>query len=290
MPNAARIKAGRSPLLQEPERGAPNWPLLAVALAGMALTAYLTSAALRGQAVAGCTAGSVCDVVLGSRWAKLFGLPTSLWGFLAYSSLAAIAFVKRAWLHWRLAFVVSMFGVLYSAYLTGISLTVLQAACPYCLTSFILMIAALALALFQRPADLPAFSWTPWLAKTLPAALVVILALHLNYAGVFDQSTTASKDPSLAALADHLTAMNAKFYGASWCPHCKDQKQMFGAAADRLPYVECSPEGPGGAETPVCTAMHIQGYPTWIINGQRHEGVLSPQDLARLSGFTQGQK
>ena len=283
MSNAARVKAGRS-LKQEPTRSAPNWALLAVAVLGMALTAYLTAAALRGQAVAGCTAGSVCDVVLGSRWGKLFGLPTSMWGFLAYAALAAIAFVKRAWLQWKLAFVVSMFGVLYSAYLTSISLFVLAAACPYCLTSFVLMITALALTVYQRPADLPKFSWTPWLAKTVPAALALIFALHLTYTGTFDQPA-ASGDPTLIGLADHLTAMNVKFYGAFWCPHCQDQKKMFGSAAERLPYVECSPQGRSGPEAPACTAMQIRGYPTWIINGQRFEGVLKPEELARLTGY-----
>jgi uncharacterized membrane protein/glutaredoxin len=283
--NAARVKRRDIPATPEPERSGPNWALLAVAVVGMALTAYLSAATWRGQAVAGCTAGSVCDAVLGSRWAKLFGLPTSFWGFLAYAALAAVAFMKRAWLHWKLAFIVSFFGVLYSAYLTGVSLLVLNAACPYCLTSFALMSAAFALTLSQRPADLPRFSWTTWLAKTLPAALLVILALHLNYAGVFD-AANARSDPKLAGLADYLTAVNAKFYGASWCPHCQEQKRMFGAAAERLPYVECSPEGPGKREAPICQTMQIQGYPTWIINGRRHEGVLSPEDLARLSGYT----
>lgn len=284
MANAARIKKPTA-AAHDPARTAPNWALLAIAILGMALTAYLSAAAWRGQAVAGCTAGSVCDVVLGSRWAKLFGVPTSFWGFLAYATLAAVAFVKRAWLHWKLAFIVSFFGVLYSAYLTSVSLLVLEAACPYCLTSFALMGAAFALAIYQRPADLPHFSWTPWLAKTLPASLVVIFALHLQYSSVFDVAPPAS-DPKLAALADYLTTVNAKFYGASWCPHCKDQKAMFGAAAGRLPYIECSPEGPRGPEAPVCQTMHIQGYPTWIINGRRYEGVLSPEDLARLSGYS----
>src|SRR5690242_16086711 len=119
MANAARIKKRDLPAAAEPARPAPNWPLLAIAFLGMALTAYLTAAAWRGEAVAGCIAGSVCDAVLGSRWGKLFGLPTSFWGFLAYAAMAAIAFVKRAWLHWKLAFVVAFFGVLYSAYLTS---------------------------------------------------------------------------------------------------------------------------------------------------------------------------
>jgi len=284
MAKAARKKRPYGQATKEPQRSTPNWPLLAIALAGMALTAYLTLSAWRGQAIAGCAAGSVCDAVLGSGWAKLFGLPTSFWGFLTYAALASIAFIKRAGLHWKAAFVVAFFGLLYSVYLTSISLLVLHAACPYCLTSLGLMAAIFALTVYQRPVDLARFSWTPWILTTLSGAAVVILLLHLHYTGVFD--TKSASDPKLAALADHLTAMNAKFYGAAWCPHCKDQKRMFGAAADRLPYVECSPDGPRRPEAPVCHQMQIVGYPTWIINGRRYEGVLGPEELARLSGFT----
>jgi hypothetical protein len=31
--------------------------------------------------------------------------------------------------------------------------------------------------------------------------------------------------------------------------------------------------------------MNIQGYPTWIINGRRFGGVLTPEELAKHSGF-----
>jgi uncharacterized membrane protein len=64
----------------------------------------------------------------------MFGLPTAFWGFLAYAGLAGIAFVKRAHKHWRYAWTAAFFGVAFSIYLTTISLTTLNAACPYCLT------------------------------------------------------------------------------------------------------------------------------------------------------------
>src|SRR2546422_9294078 len=82
-------------------RSSPNWPLLAIAILGMALTAYLTYTSLIGASVKGCSAGSGCDVVLTSRWAQIFGVPTSFWGFLAYAGLAAISFIKRAGKHAR---------------------------------------------------------------------------------------------------------------------------------------------------------------------------------------------
>jgi uncharacterized membrane protein len=267
-----------------PPRTSPNWLLLGLSLLGMGLTGYLTFSAWQGQAVAFCTAGSPCDVVLGSQWSKLFGLPTSLWGFFAYASLAGIAFVKRADLHWKLAWMISLFGVLYSVYLTGVSLIELDAACPYCLSSLVLMTAILGITVYQRPAGLAKFSWTPWLLKTASAGLLVVVLVHLHYAGIWGNASS-SGDPGLRALADHLTKSNAKFYGASWCPACQEQKKRFGGAAGRLPYVECSPRGRGTPLAAVCINANIQGYPTWIINGRRYQGILSPEELARHSGF-----
>ena len=65
-----------------------------------------------------------------------------------------------------------------------------------------------------------------------------------------------------------------------------EQKDLFEASADRLPYVECSPNGRGGAKAVVCVREKINSYPTWIISGTRHEGVLEPERLAALSGYT----
>jgi len=86
-------------------------------------------------------------------------------------------------------------------------------------------------------------------------------------------------------LARHLTATGVKLYGAYWCPHCTDQKQMFGKAAVQLPYVECDARSPAGKPA-VCAAAKIRAFPTWDIAGTRYEGVLSLEELARLSGFS----
>jgi len=265
-------------------RARPNWPIFAMALPGMALTAYLTVSAWSGQAVAGCSAGSPCDIVLSSRWAKLLGLPTSFWGFLAYASLAAIAFIKGAERHWKLAWIVSLWGALYSLYLTSVALIELKAACPYCLASSLLMLVILGTVLCQQPGDLPKFSWRPWLFKTVAGGLVVLLALHLYYAGVWGRPE-GPEDPGVRALAEHLARSGAKFYGAYWCSHCQEQKEMFGESAHRLPYIECSPQGRAGPRAFECQVEDIRSYPTWIIHNRRYEGVLSLKQLADVSGF-----
>lgn len=268
-------------------RAVPNWPLFGLALVGIGLTGYLTATAWGGQSVAGCAAGSGCDLVLNSRWSKLSGLPISFWGFLAYASLAGIAWIRRPDTRWKLAWMISLFGVLYSLYLTAISFLELQAACPYCLTSLGLMVAILAIVVYQRPRDLSKFSWSSWPLWSGAGTLALVLALHLHYAGVWGK-TAAPEDPKVRALAEHLAKTDAKFYGAYWCPHCEDQKLMFGASAHRLPYIECSPQGARAPQAKICNDARIERYPTWVIGADRREGVLTLTELARHSAFPGG--
>jgi hypothetical protein len=86
---------------------------------------------------------------------------------------------------------------------------------------------------------------------------------------------TAASPPGAAALAGRLREAGAAMYGAFWCTHCVAQKEAFGAdAAAALPYVECYPGGYRGAGSiaRACVDAGVQGFPTWIINGQAIEG------------------
>jgi uncharacterized membrane protein/glutaredoxin len=271
-------------VLRAPQRETPNWPLLVLSLLGCALAGYLTWTSWAGEAVQGCSAGSGCDVVLSSRWAILLGLPTAFWGLLTYAALAGTAFIANLHQHWRLAWMISFFGWLYSVYLTTVSMTLLGGACPYCLTSLALMTVIFALVTFQRPESIAGFAWSRWLRVRGAVAVGLIAFLHLNYIGVVGKPP-AVEDPALRALAQHLSENGVKMYGAEWCPHCQDQKAMFGAAAKRLPYVECSMGRQGSAQTTACRTAGIKTYPTWEIKGKRYEEVLSPLRLAELTGF-----
>ncbi|HTM34067.1 MAG TPA: vitamin K epoxide reductase family protein [Vicinamibacterales bacterium] len=262
----------------------PYWPLLALSIIGVLLTAYLSWTSFSGGSLQGCSEGSACDMVLSSRWATLLGLPTAFWGLLTYLALAGISFIARADRRWRLAWTIAFFGVLYSVYLTTVSLTILHAACPYCLTSLTLMTVIFGLVTLQRPEPLPGFSWQGWLRVRTPVAVAIIAFLHLNYIGVVGKPP-AAEDPVLRQLATHLAQTGAKMYGAEWCPHCQDQKALFGAAAKRLPYIECSIGAQGTGQTTVCRNAGITTYPTWEIGGQRYQEVMSTLRLAELSGF-----
>lgn len=86
------------------------------------------------------------------------------------------------------------------------------------------------------------------------------------------------------ALAQCIKKSGAKFYGASWCPHCQATKALFGTAAGELPYVECStPDNKG--QIKACTDAGITGYPTWKFkDGSELIGQQTLQVLAQKTG------
>ena len=64
-----------------------------------------------------------------------------------------------------------------------------------------------------------------------------------NQEGIAPIVNTKSSQSSIQ-LANHLTANNIVLYNAYWCPHCHEQKEMFGkAAAKELVIVECAVDG-----------------------------------------------
>lgn len=95
-----------------------------------------------------------------------------------------------------------------------------------------------------------------------------------------------SSSPAKIALAQHLTQVGAKMYGAYWCHHCYKQKRMFGKQAiAAIDYIECSLNGLEAGQAEVCQAAQIEAYPTWQINGQLYGGSQSLEKLADLSGY-----
>ncbi len=111
--------------------------------------------------------------------------------------------------------------------------------------------------------------------------VAVLLLLAISYGIQGYTSTLPGKYDGLAAC---LADKGVMFYGAFWCPHCKDQKKLFGNSAKLLPYTECStPDGQGQLQ--VCKDKNIQGYPTWIFaDGTVKNEILTPESLATAVG------
>ena len=123
-------------------------------------------------------------------------------------------------------------------------------------------------------------------------AMISVAKTSLRWTGAFVLSAsvlvgcaTETQNTSYEAqLAQHLSESGAAMYGAYWCPHCADQKELFEGAVDQVPYVECAADGEN-AQPQLCQEKGIQGYPTWEINGELYPGTRPLEELAELSGF-----
>jgi glutaredoxin len=114
-----------------------------------------------------------------------------------------------------------------------------------------------------------------------PAVLFFGGALILVIALVVIQQTPAKSEYN--TFAQCLTDKGVKMYGAYWCPHCKDQKELFGGSVKNITYIECAVTQT--QQTQECQMAGIQSYPTWqFANGERVEGNLSLEMLAEKSG------
>ena len=111
------------------------------------------------------------------------------------------------------------------------------------------------------------------------AALVVV--------GLIAFAATNSASESAASpyneFAQCLTDNGVTMYGAWWCPHCENQKDLFGSAFDNVTYIECSTAARTMNQT--CRDAGIEGYPTWEFgDGLRASGEQSLETLAAKSG------
>ena len=260
----------------------PDWPVVILALIGIAITAYLSVVGLTSVALAGCASGSSCELVQQSQWSTLLGLPVALWGMGLYLMVAGIAFAGRPGAkRWQALWWLSLFGLAFSVYLGVVAWIALEAVCAWCTASLGILLALFIYLSLRRPAGEAREPWLTFMASRSAVVLVALLAIHGVYAGWFQ----TQEDPRLKALAEHLDRVGATYYGASWCPVCQQQGAAFGRSIDRLPYVECSPEGRNGPMSFECVTAEVRSYPTWVIGSRRFERKLTPQELAELTRF-----
>lgn len=302
----------------------------AIAIAGALLTAYLTITKLTGggpvcSADAGASGG--CGGVLNSPYATVFGLPLSLFGCLAYVSMAAFALIPLAIsgdrkkdlkkqlenLTWWLLLAGSIAMAVFSGYLMYILATEIKTICLYCIGSALFSLSLLVLTIIGKEwEDIGQILFTGLIVAML--TIVVTLGIYANVNGPIASAGNAEEvvdadgliaisepegDPkpphgweitstsgeAEIALAKHLTATGAKKYGAFWCPHCYEQKQLFGKEAfAKINYVECDPSGEN-PQRDACVAAGIQSFPTWEIDGKFYPGTKTAAELAKLSNY-----
>jgi uncharacterized membrane protein/thiol-disulfide isomerase/thioredoxin len=130
-----------------------EWIILIFSVAGLGVAGYLTYIESTGS-LAVCGPVGNCNAVQQSQYARLFGvLPIAVLGLAGYLGILGAWIIARSrnnvWSDWsRLAiFAMSVFGVLFSIYLTVLEPFVIGASCAWCLTSAVLITAVMLLSL-----------------------------------------------------------------------------------------------------------------------------------------------
>lgn len=81
------------------------------------------------------------------------------------------------------------------------------------------------------------------------------------------------------SFAQCLNDKGVKMFGAWWCPHCSNQKELFGASFKNINYTECSDPG-SQSMNQTCKDAGVEGYPTWEFADKTR--VSGEQSLASL--------
>ncbi|KAD7479085.1 hypothetical protein E3N88_02221 [Mikania micrantha] len=280
---------------------------------GFLETGYLTYLKLTGLDAMCPVGGGSCNDILNSSYAAIYGIPLPLIGMVAYGAAAFLAL--------KLASKDLSFGIderngglillgtttsmaTASAYFLYILSTQFpDASCSYCLVSVLLSF----LLFFTTAKILGSQKIRVEFGLQLCIAAIVFAALSNSYSAsavppparfgekFLPYSPTeikASSSPLALKLAAHLRSIGAKMYGAFWCSHCLEQKEMFGSEATKLlNYGECYPDGfkIGTPLSQECKEVKIKGFPMWVIKGEVLEGIQEFPELAKASGFEAGE-
>jgi uncharacterized membrane protein/thiol-disulfide isomerase/thioredoxin len=116
-------------------------PLLA--LAGLAVASYLAYVEIT-HAAAVCGPVGECNVVQTSAYALFLGIPVAVWGLLYYLAVVALWAGQRTlvgrWASLSLLGLLglTLFGTLFSIYLTCLELFAIRAICSWCLSSAVI--------------------------------------------------------------------------------------------------------------------------------------------------------
>ena len=106
----------------------------------------------------------------------------------------------------------------------------------------------------------------------------LIIAVVLISSLYFLVSRPPKESKNYDQFAQCLAEKKLTMYGAYWCPHCQNEKKLFGSSFQYVPYVECT------QETKKCLDAGIEGYPTWIdASGQKYSGEQGLLGLSKIS-------
>ncbi len=251
-----------------------------------------------------------CETVLNSPWGTLFensqfNIPLSLAGVITYGSILGFSIFlslnvispkeKLNKIIWWAIFLISCASSVFSILLLNIMFFKIKAYCFFCILSAILSISIFIISMIGAKFE----SREPMFYRGFIVVLTVLIG-GLIWSNSIDPSNaipisnstekvsppiTTSSSPQKIEFAKFLSGNNIKMFSAYWCPHCHDQKQLFGKkAVKELTIVECAQDGKNNQHK-LCREKQIEGFPSWEINGEIYSGVKDLNDLAIMTEY-----
>jgi len=116
--------------------------LVGLSLIGLVDSIYLTYVKLVSSGL--CVAGEGCEIVNSSIYSQINGIPVAALGAVAYASMLVVLLLEDRvnFIEFNsplIVFGMSLFGVLYSAYLTYLEIYVIRAICLFCVLSAVVL-------------------------------------------------------------------------------------------------------------------------------------------------------
>jgi uncharacterized membrane protein len=281
-----------------------------IAILGICVTAYLTWVKLSNNGICG---SEGCQIVLTSPYANVGDFPLTGLGLLSYVAVAIMAFAptlinpktnKAAHnqlnnLTWLGLFLAGVGMAVFSCYLMYLLAFVIKAVCPFCIASAIFTFTIFGLTLFGHDwEDIGQVIFTG-MATALVSLLVSLVFYNTAIGSQLNSlAPTTAAEPGIGweikstsglaeiELAKHLTQKGVKMYSSYWCPHCYEQKQLFGKEAwAQVTNVECAADAKKNPQPEVCAKAGIKGFPTWIVDGKLDPGIKKLAKLGELTGY-----
>ena len=251
-----------------------------------------------------------CEVVLNSPWGSLLkndqvNIPLSFAGLITYSTILLIILIltirvisPKTELYknlWWLLYLISCGSSVFSFLLINIMIIKIQSFCFFCLLSAILSFSIFILTIIGARFDNRETMFYRGMVVTFAVLLAGLIwsnqvdpsrANEINFSNekVSPAITAISSDQKIK-FAKYLSQEKIVMYSAYWCPHCHDQKQLFGKrAVEELKVVECAKDGKNN-QYELCQEKGIEGFPSWEINNKIYSGTRSLTELAEMSNY-----
>lgn len=246
-----------------------------------------------------CPLGNGCADVLNGPWSEVGGVPLAAVGAVAYASVCLLAlaptFTPSSQLSSKPADAALLGLTAAMASFSGCLMLLLafeiQTACSLCIASAALSVSMFAL--LWRGQTVPDRT-EAFVVSTGAATMSFVASAFFYFSGTSTQSQMgpdglpmppaiqSHSSADALAVARRMKAMEGRMFGAYWCSHCINQKEIMGREAMAIvPYIECDEEG-SNSQRELCVDSGIRGYPTWQLKGELFPGEKNLEDLREL--------